>query len=470
MASKFVLNNIRTKKISNKFLITNESGKFKLLNKEEHDKLIVSNECENELFHELERKNLIITDKNIKKIEEEYQEKNSFLFGGTSLHIIVPTLRCNMNCCYCHASSIRTSSRDYDMSFELAEKTVDFIFQTPSNSITMEFQGGEPLLNFPVVKHITKYAKKLATEKKKNLHLALVTNLTLMDEEKLSFIIENNISLCTSLDGPKHIHDKNRPLGKSGSYDLVTKWIKKINHEYKKRGIKQKVSALLTLTSHGLGSPKEIIDEYIKNECPIIHLRFLNNLGDARPVWKEISYSPEEFLQFWEKAMEYIIDLNTKGHKVAERGTAIMLKKIFNDVDPGYLDLRSPCGAVIGQMAYNHNGNIYTCDEGRMFSEDIFKLGNVTTDSYADILTCNKTCSIVDASINDAYICDQCAYKPYCGLCPVCNYAEEGTIISNVVTSSRCKIFRKQLDYIFKKIIADDKEFKVFKEWLNIDI
>jgi radical SAM protein with 4Fe4S-binding SPASM domain len=139
----------------------------------------------------------------------------------------------------------------------------------------------------------------------------------------------------------------------------------------------------------------------------------------------------------------------------------------LTDKDPNYLDLRSPCGAAIGQLLYNYDGRIYTCDEARTLGDDIFMLGNVNEDTYKEILTSEQTCAVVTASTNDAHVCNSCAYKPYCGLCPVCSYAKDGSLIEKVSQSDRCKIFKAQFDYIFDKLINDNKSAEAFREWVK---
>jgi His-Xaa-Ser system radical SAM maturase HxsB len=357
-----------------------------------------------------------------------------------------------MNCVYCHASSVSQEKNNADMNQETAKKTVDFIFQSPSQNITIEFQGGEPLLNWETVKFIVNYAKKKNKTANKNLNFSVVTNFSIMDEEKMEYLIEEGVGVCTSLDGPKEIHDKNRVFADSSNYGQVVFWIKKFKEEYRKRKIENaRINALVTLTKKSLDYPEEIVDEYVNLGLNFIHLRFLNNLGIAQKTWPSISYSVNDYIRFWKKAMERIKTHQKEGKEISERIVDIITHKIGTKFDPNYLDLRSPCGAAIGQLAYHYNGDIYTCDEGRMIGDETFLLGNVKNDSYKDAVTCDKACAVLNASINDQFICDACAYKPYCGLCPVCSFSEEGSIIGKVSQSTRCRIFKKQFDWVVKE-------------------
>ena len=133
-----------------------------------------------------------------------------------------------------------------------------------------------------------------------------------------------------------------------------------------------------------------------------------------------------------------------------------------------YLDLQSPCGAAIGQLAYDHEGNIFTCDEGKLFEE--FKLGNVKNDNYKDIISSPRACAIIAASTNDTTMCDVCTWKPYCGLCPVCTFATQGSIVNNLPMDSRCKMLKGQFSFVFEKMLYDEKYRNKFMEWVKAAI
>ena len=453
------INNFRHKKINDKYFVTTDHGSYCILSADELSKLKQDN-IDEDLRLKLEEKEIVLNDDNINEAIRLTRNRNSFLYSGTSLHIVVVTLRCNMNCIYCHASAKSPDKKEFDMDKETAKKTVDFIFQSPSKRLTIEFQGGEPLLNWDVVKFIIEYSKEKNKDEKKNMNISMVTNMTKMDEEKMNFLIGQNVDVCTSLDGPKELHDYNRKFIHGSSYDHAVKWIKKFNDEYKKKSIENKrVNALVTLTRKSLQYPKEIVDEYVKLGIKDVHLRFLNNLGVAKHAWNNLNYSVENYLDFWKKAVSYIDELNKQGIEINERMASIMINKINNETDPNYLDLRSPCGAAIGQLAYNFNGNIYTCDEARMLDEDLFLLGTID-DKYKDVVSCDKACAVVSSSINDQYMCDNCAYKPYCGICPVCNYEEQDNVIGKISETDRCKIYMEQFNWVVENKFIEAENFK----------
>ncbi|MBN2457692.1 His-Xaa-Ser system radical SAM maturase HxsB [Candidatus Woesearchaeota archaeon] len=466
-AAGYIVNYFRYKDTGKGVLATTDHGSWIVLNKDEFRQLEEGSITDKALFEKLEDKGFLVTEGNKERIKDDYRKRFYFLKTGPSLHIIVTTLRCNQKCIYCQTSSTGKDNKGFDMDEETAKKTVDFIFNTPSESINIEYQGGEPLLNFRIIRLITDYARELNRKKKKRLGFSLVTNLTLMTDEILDYCIANRIFICTSLDGPKDIHDKNRWF-EGSSHELVCSWIKKINDEYEKREIDYtRMNALITVTKATLSKPKEVVDEYVRLGLSSIHLRFLTKLGYAKKNRKEIEYDAGEFISFWKRAVDHIIELNRKGNYFTERSIMIILRKILQKSDPNYLDMRSPCGAVIGQLAYNYNGDIYSCDEGRMLSDDTFMIGNVMTDTYKKVMLSPESCAIVASSINDSQICDYCVYKPYCGLCPVCNYAEQGSTIGIVPMTTFCKVYKAQFDYVFEKYNNDKDAKEIFDSWIT---
>jgi len=438
----------------NKILVTTDHGDWLFLTKDEFLTLHRENiSSGSELFQRLYSAGVIIDENNIEKIIKKYRKRYWFLFQATSLHIIIPTLRCNLKCDYCHASSKKINQKRYDLSRRTAKNIVDFIFQSPSKRIVIEFQGGEPLANFEIVKFVIEYANNLNQGIGKDLSFALVTNLSLMDRPKMNYLINNKIGICTSLDGPKELHNSQR----GNTYDTTVHWINEFNAEYRRRGMKLRLNALPTITKKSLQFGDRIIKEYTDLGLSTIHLRTLNPLGCAKKSWSRIGYEAEEFIEYWKKNIDYIINKfdqsdNEQINKIRERMADFILHKLI-DSDPNYFELRSPCGAAIGQLLYNYDGNIFTCDEARMLNDDLFKLGNVNNSLYAEIFSPDGVRNIISASTNDSYPCEICAYKPYCGICPVCNYSEQCKLNIDINSSSRCKVLKSQFDYLFQRML-----------------
>jgi His-Xaa-Ser system radical SAM maturase HxsB len=467
------VSNCRWRKISGKYLLVNDFGNFEYLKPLEFDKWLKSKLPEkSKVFKSLAEKGFIRNLMDFDKLSDKWRNANSYLFGSAGLHILVMTLRCNHSCVYCQSSAIDPSKKNTDMSYRTAKASVDFAFKSPNPTITIEFQGGEPLLNWDVIKKTVTYARGMEKKTKKSLILALVSNFSLMTQEKAKFLMENEVSICTSLDGPKSIHNKNRTYLKESSYDVTVKWLKYFNAKHDKQNEKYRIfkpSALLTVSKSSLACGEKIVNEYVSRGLEDIFIRPLAPLGYAKKYWSSIGYSSEDFIYFYRKSLKHIIKLNAK--KVIREKTAMMiLDKVLNAHDPGYLDMRCPCGASIGQIAYNHNGDLYTCDEGRMVGwtgDEIFKTGNVFKDSYSSIMRSpvTKSC-VLSSNLEQQPLCFRCAYKSYCGVCPVYNYESQQSLWGNMPSNDRCKLFMGIFDTIFE-LLAKPKEAAILRKWVQ---
>jgi His-Xaa-Ser system radical SAM maturase HxsB len=464
-------------KVDNQYLITNDSGNYMFLPESDFNLMLNGNLNENlELKSKLSNNNFIIEGNKeifVDKMSQKVRNIKSYLFEATQLHIFVLTIECNQSCVYCQASAMLPNSNCNKMSYETAKNAVDIAFMSPSRNLSFEFQGGEPLLNFEVLKFIVLYANDKNKDGYKNIIFNLVSNLTMINTEMIKFLVNYKVSICTSIDGPSGVHNINRPWGKKSALEHINKSINEINRYCSDNNLSDyRVQAIQTTTKYSFVYYKEIVDEYIKQGMNSIFIRPLTPLGTAKDNWNEIGYSAEEFNEFYKNALDYIIELNKNGIELVEGHASLFLKRILSPGYTNYMELRSPCGASIGQMAYNYDGNIFTCDEGRMLAEmgdNMFMLGNVRDNTYADLI-CSPVCkSVCIASCTETIPgCMDCVYSPYCGTCPVYNYDKEKSLFSKMPANYKCKIYKGILDTIFNKLRENNEStMNVFRKWIS---
>ena len=451
-------------------LITNDFGDYAFLNKEEFSNFITNKTVKGTEAYDLLYQRGFIIDEDpeifINERIKELRRIKGYAFTATALHIFAVTNRCNQNCVYCQAKS-PDSKLDGIMSIETGKRAIEIAMQSPSKYLTFEFQGGEPLLNFDTVVEMINHSKELNLKYNKTIEFTIVTNLIALTDNQLQYLIDNNVSICTSLDGCEEVHNHNRKLRSGGdTYELVKRKIKKIRDA----GIH--IGAIETTTNYSLNYPEKIVDEYISTGIGGIFIRPLTPLGFAKSYWEEVGYTPEEFMDFYRRAFYHILEINKKGIYFPELHSKYFLRKILNGDSDNYMELRSPCGAGIGQMSYYYNGNVYTCDEGRMLGEagdNTFLLGNVYNNTYDDMVgkkTCKATCaaSVVETIPN----CCDCVYHPYCGVCPVVAYSSSGDIFPKGPFDFRCKIYKGILDILFEIIQKDDPEIMhILQSWVE---
>jgi His-Xaa-Ser system radical SAM maturase HxsB len=339
------------------------------------------------------------------------------------------------------------------MSAETASRIVHVIFKTRSKSIKIEFQGGEPTLRFDLVQNIVLEAEQLNRVHRKHLAFVLCTNLVAITEAQLEFLKDHGVCISTSLDGPKAIHDANRPLRDgSGSYDIV---VRNLDRARTVLG-EGSVSALMTVTPNNLYRFVDVIREYRQRGLSSIFIRPLNPYGRARTNGLDRSYTVRQFTAQYIAALEEVLSVNRAGYSIVEEYAALLLERILTPFGGGFVDLQSPAGCGISGALYNYDGNVYVSDEGRMLAEmgdHKFLMGNVHDHEYGEIFGGPLIRELVSSSIIESVPgCAWCVYCPYCGTDPVRNYAEGGEIAPRAFQNEACRknmmIFRHLFDLL----------------------
>ena len=183
-----MINYFNFQKRNNKYLISNDLGKYQFVSEKTFQQLI-----DNVIPDDENEKNTLIENGFIYEGTLESFVKNNipwlhsmknYCMCSTALHIFAVTNKCNLDCVYCQAHS-KSSCLDRSMTKETGRKVIEFALQSPNRGLTFEFQGGEPLLNFEVIKDMITYSKQINTTK--HIEYTIVTNLLDMTEDKLRF-------------------------------------------------------------------------------------------------------------------------------------------------------------------------------------------------------------------------------------------------------------------------------------------
>jgi uncharacterized protein len=461
----------RFERINGKVLVTNMVGEHLFLDRAEFEALgEKALPADSPLVRKLRTKHLIREPDDQLPVEllalkarTRYRRLSEF----TSLHIFVASLRCEHSCPYCQVSRQSSDREAFDMSSETAAIALKSTFRSPSQNIKIEFQGGEPLLNFELIEEVVAEARRINEEHQKNLGFVIATNLALLDDRHLDFCGANDVYISTSLDGPADLHNKNRPRPGKNSWELATEGIQRVRETL---GV-DRVSALMTTTRSSLDRVTEIIDTYVEQGLTAMFLRPLSPYGFAIKTKSFAAYDVERWLPFYEEGLDYILELNRQGVPMVETYAAIVLKKMLTNDDPGYVDLTSPAGIGIGALVYNYDGDVYASDEGRMLAEmgdTTFRLGNLHKDSYEEIMLSDALLAPLDESFTaSAPMCQDCAFEPYCGADPTYHHATTGDYLGRKPSSG----FHRRNVAIFKLLLeryeGDPQTRALFQTWAS---
>ncbi|WP_414499133.1 His-Xaa-Ser system radical SAM maturase HxsB [Stenotrophomonas maltophilia] len=410
------------------------------------------------LFADLEARHLAVAGterSSLSPLLSQIRSRKSYILGGPALHIFVVSLRCHHTCSYCQVSRQETTATAFDMASSHAEQAVERLFEWPSRELTIEFQGGEPLLNFEQVIAITRRIVERNRSAGRNLRFVLASTLHDLTEAQLAFLAEHRFKLSTSLDGPESLHNANRPRPGRDSYRRTVEGI-----ELGRRWLGDDgVSALTTLTRRSLEVPEAIIDEYQKLGFHSISLRPLSPYGFANRSAHRTGYSTADFLAFYRRAFAHLMVVNRSGYAMEESYASLLLSQLFTSFGHGYVDLRSPSGAGLGAVIYDHDGRVYPSDEARMLAamgNDTFALGHVSQ-PVAHWLGSPAMTRLLEAGVAEALpTCADCAFVPLCGADPIEHYARQGDPIGHRPTSDFCGRNMGLFDFLLERYERED--------------
>ena len=393
----------------------------------------------------------------------QYRTRQSGLPHLAALHMFVVTLRCDHSCQYCQVSRVSDDRSSFDMSEATADRSIGLMLRGPSPQLKVEFQGGESLLNFPLVRHIVEQCK--VRGEGRDIQFVVATNLSLLTDEILEFFAKHRVFVSTSLDGPAALHNRNRPRPGSDAYERTVAGIKRC----RARLGNDSVSALMTCTAESLVQPEAIVDEYVEQGFREIFLRYISPYGFAVRSAKRIGYETEQFLEFYKRGLAHILALNQRGIPMREIYSSILLRRILSSFPTGYVDLQSPTGAGLAAMVYNYDGDVYSSDEGRMLAEmgdKTFLLGNVHRNSWEDLFRDSALLSVAHSTMTEGIPgCCDCAFQPYCGSVPVFNHATQRDMVGHRPTSAFCRRNMEVMRHLVRLLEDDPVAASILKGW-----
>lgn len=337
---------------------------------------------------------------------------------------------CNLRCSYCFASEGDFGCGRELMPLETAKKSVDFLIEHSGKikNLEMDFFGGEPLMNWNVVKETVKYARSLEKKYNKNFRFTLTTNGILLDDEKIDFINDEIYDVVLSLDGRKEINDKYRiTKTKKGSYDIVLPKFQKLisrrgNKSYYVRG---------TYTKDNLDFTKDVMHLY--------DLGFKNI--SMEPVLCDKNFGSSVNKEDISKVLAEYENLCRELIKMKKSGKEINFFNFNIDLDKGPCVLKrlKGCGCGNDYVAITPNGDIFSCHQ--LVGENEFKMGNVNSGTFDD----NIKKRFLNTSIYHKEKCQNCWVKFYCsGGCAAKNYQHCGNIM--IPFDINCEMQKKKIE------------------------
>ncbi len=366
-----------------------------------------------------------------------FKERSGDVVKALCLHV---AHTCNLNCSYCFASQGKYHGDRALMSFEVGKQALDFLVANSGTRTNLEvdFFGGEPLMNWDVVKQLVEYGRSIEKEKHKNFRFTVTTNGVLIDDDVIDFCNKEISNVVLSLDGRKEIHDRLRVDYKGeGSYDTI---VPKFQKFVKARGDKG---------YYMRGTFTHANPDFTKD---VFHMA---DLGFTELSMEPVVGKPEDPSSLTPEDIEIVKEqyeiLAKDMLRREQEGKPITFYHYMLDLTSGPCIYKriSGCGSGTEYMAVTPWGDLYPCHQ--FVGEDDYKLGNVWDGVQ------NKALREEFRSCN-AYAredCKDCWAKLYCsGGCAANAFHASGTIRG--VYEPGCELFKKRIECAIMMRVAED--------------
>lgn len=356
----------------------------------------------------------------VEKIEHPYTSMIGELLERKVEQVILQvTQSCNLRCSYCiysiDSNLGQRSHSNKHMTFEIAKEALEFYKEhsTDSKVAAIGFYGGEPLLEFPLIKQVVEYAEDLFKGKK--ISFAITTNATLLSEEYLDFLIKHKFIITISIDGPQKIQDKNRKFADGkGTYNIVKENLHKFYVKYPEEIKKITVSMVVDTDS----DYKDIVDLFAIPELKDVGLTYTPVEVDGKIQTLSEEYIENYAYDLFRGYIEYFDDEDEKKYpsKLVEQDLHLVNSTVtkFKKNELGIVSAPSgPCLPGKTRLFVNCLGEIYPCE--RVNENDRMKIGTLKTGfDYTNISEILNIGKLTESKCKDCWafqMCDMCAKR-----------------------------------------------------------
>ena len=393
-------------------------------------------ECYNQIA-ELKKQGELFVEDTFEEIAGELKEKTAGVVKALCLHV---AHTCNLNCEYCFASQGKYNGERAVMSFETGKRALDFLVENSGTrrNLEVDFFGGEPLMNWDVVKKLVLYARSIEKQHNKNFRFTLTTNGVLIDDEVIEFANREMSNVVLSLDGRKEIHDAYRvDYNGNGSWEKI---VPKFQRFVEKRGNKDYyIRGTFTHANPDFLKDIEVMLDLGFTELsmePVVCAK-----GDKAELTEEDL--PVVFSQY-EKLAELMLKRKKEGKPFTFYHYMIDLKG-----GPCIYKRISGCGSGTEYMAVTPWGDLYPCHQ--FVGDEKYKLGDI----FEGVVNKNIQNEFLSCNVYERKECKDCWARLYCsGGCAANAYHSTGSIKG--IYEYGCELFKKRMECAIMLAVANE--------------
>ena len=376
------------------------------------------------------------------------------------------TTGCNLACIYCFADA-RPAPLGGTATIELAELFIDRIAEYRANARTnipfiIEFTGGEPLLNFKVIRHTVDYAERTYGDLL-NARYVIQSNLTLLTNEIIEYIKQHNIGLGVSCDGFDAVHDKQRPfMNGRGSHQVVETNMMKLH------GLNPDNSGgvITVITQESVNKMPEIFLYLYLCGCREMILRPKEAIGRGAMNPHKASLAHLYVEGLFNVLSSVITPLYyQRGELIKERYLSLTFQHLFHPYR-AFMCERSPCGAARNICIVQPNGDVYSCNQSA--DDTKFLLGSIIRTPFKDILKSDIAQMLGNRTVDKIDECRVCTFRSWCSSpCPLVAFRKYGSMMAK---SADCDLFMYRYERALRGLLENEFDLPVVGKLAGFDV
>ncbi len=380
-----------------------------------------------EQVKELKNSGMLFTEDSFEPLQDELKRRSEGVVKALCLHV---AHSCNLNCEYCFASQGRYSGERALMSFETGKRALDFLIEHSGTrrNLEVDFFGGEPLMNWQVVKDLVKYARSVEKEHNKNFRFTLTTNGMLIDDDVIEFSNREMSNVVLSLDGRREVHDRYRADYEGrGSWDRI---VPKFQKFVKRRGDRN---------YYMRGTFTHANPDFLKDIETMLDLGFTElSMEPVVAAEGDPSALTKDDLAIVKEQYEKLAELMLKREKEGRPFTFYHYMIDLKDGPCVYKRI-SGCGSGTEYMAVTPWGDLYPCHQ--FVGDEKFRLGDV----WKGVTNHEMTEEFRSCNVYSRQECRDCWARLYCsGGCAANAYHASGSVKG--IYESGCELFKKRME------------------------
>ncbi len=383
-------------------------------------------ECYNDIA-ELKAAGKLFAPDDFEPMAGELKARTAGVVKALCLHV---AHTCNLNCSYCFASQGKYSGERALMSFEVGKRALDFLIENSGtrHNLEVDFFGGEPLMNFDVVKRLTEYARSIEKQHNKNFRFTLTTNGVLINDDVIDFANREMSNVVLSLDGRKEVHDRFRvDYAGNGSFDKIVPKFQKLVSSRGGKGYYMRG----TFTHHN--------PDFLEDVKAMLDLGFTElSMEPVVCAEDDPSALTKEDIKLVMRQYEELAEL-MKSRRAEGKPFTFYHYMIDLTGGPCIYKRISGCGSGTEYMAVTPWGDLYPCHQ--FVGDESYRLGSV----FEGVTNTSVRDEFASCNVYAREDCRDCWAKLYCsGGCAANAYHATGSIRG--VYKPGCELFKKRME------------------------